>query len=133
MDAGPRFVVPHGAMRAFKEDVMIARVANRRTHRGFSLVQVLTTLGGLALVAAIGMYVAQLEKHKWGLPHGNAERLLASIPECPENWTSFPLFPDSLVKRRPELVERYFSFSGGVVYYNPPSGLPLAGPTTSIP
>jgi hypothetical protein len=115
---------------------MFARRLRRSTDRpGGSLARVLAAVAVVALGIGILAAVIRIDKHLWEESHGAAPRLLADIPECPENWSSFPIFEDSAPVSRTRAMPRYFRQGpDGHIYYDAPNEqLPLSGPSTSIP
>lgn len=110
--------------------------ARRRERRGVTPIGVLVRVVIAVVSVAMLTSIFKIDKHKWEVPHQSAARFMSDLPECPENWGSFPLYEDSGSKRyRPREVDRLFSTGpGGQVTFNPPNGqLPLSGPQTSIP
>lgn len=112
-----RFMSTRGSRRAVAPIVLLTAIA-------------LPVLGFLA-------WLLRPDKHKWEVPHTDAQSLMANRPECPENWATFPLWPDSLIrpllKGAPKPEEITVTPEDGAVYHPPNGQLPLSREITSIP
>jgi hypothetical protein len=113
---------------------MYSRLAAARPNRrAITPFKTLLVIFSIPALIAVAMALIKPDKHKWEVPHSEAETFLSNRPECPENWAGFPLWSEKIEKSNSnESAE--FNTVGGVVVYTPPGGqLPLSGPQTNIP